>query len=327
MDKYVVREGSSMTDLYRTDERYERELQSIRNWPIGEKDRQIFLDFLHSMQARGIGFVQLLKYVQGMKTFLKNYNKSYNELTRQDLERFLISMQQLRLKPKTQHIRWYSVKKFFDFIGLGSCFFKVRFEKTRHKLPEEILTEDEVDAMIDVVGDDIGTNFNKLQKQCFIAVLYESGCRIGELMMLTPEAVKFDENGAVLLINGKTGQRRIRIVKHARLLQKYILDNNIPKNSRVFNFQWHTAAAILREAAAGAGITKRIYPHLLRHSRATHLASALSDQQLKQFFGWTGGSEMAAVYVHLSGRDIDSAIINYYRERGDFEKMKDMGIG
>jgi len=26
-------------------------------------------------------------------------------------------------------------------------------------------------------------------------------------------------------------------------------------------------------------------------------------------------------------RDIDSAIINYYRERGDFEKMKDMGIG
>jgi site-specific recombinase XerD len=328
MDTYLICEGSSMTDLYRTDERYERELQKISSWNILEKDKLLFTDFLRSMQACGIGFVQLLKYVQGMKTFLKCYNKSYNSLTRQDLERFLIAMQQARLSPKTQHVRWYSVKKFFDYLHLGNRFFKVRFEKTRHKLPEEILTEAEIGAMVECT--------DSITDACFIAVLYESGCRIGELLMMKKEDVGFDENGAVLIVDGKTGQRRIRIVEHARLLRKYILQNNIPvsniitksQSNRMFNLSWHASKKILKDAAARAGISKHVYPHLLRHSRATHLAAVLTDQQLKQFFGWTNASEMAAVYVHMSGRDIDQAILNYYSNREDAdEKLKKMGIG
>ena len=35
----------------------------------------------------------------------------------------------------------------------------------------------------------------------------------------------------------------------------------------------------------------------------------LTEQQLKAFFGWTGDSRMASTYVHLSGRDIDNAVL------------------
>jgi hypothetical protein len=64
---------------------------------------------------------------------------------------------------------------------------------------------------------------------------------------------------------------------------------------------------VLKKAAERAGISKPTNPHAFRHGRATWAANKLSDQQLKAFFGWTGGSRMAETYVALSGRDLDDA--------------------
>ena len=58
-----------------------------------------------------------------------------------------------------------------------------------------------------------------------------------------------------------------------------------------------------------AKVTKKVNPHMFRHSRATFLAKHLTEAQLKQFFGWTQSSDMAARYVHLSGRDLDSIML------------------
>jgi hypothetical protein len=66
---------------------------------------------------------------------------------------------------------------------------------------------------------------------------------------------------------------------------------------------------MLREVAQKAGVRKRVNPHIFRHSRATFLAKHLTEAQMKEYFGWTQASEMAAVYVHLSGRDVDSALL------------------
>jgi len=68
----------------------------------------------------------------------------------------------------------------------------------------------------------------------------------------------------------------------------------------------------LRNLARAAKIRKRIYPHLFRHSRATHLATHLTEAQMKQHFGWVQASDMASVYVHLSGRDVDSALLKLH---------------
>jgi len=65
----------------------------------------------------------------------------------------------------------------------------------------------------------------------------------------------------------------------------------------------------LRKIAKRAGIEKRVNPHSFRHARATHLAEHLTEQQMKKYLGWTEGSNMAAIYVHLSGKDMDAAIL------------------
>jgi ribosomal protein L40E len=59
-------------------------------------------------------------------------------------------------------------------------------------------------------------------------------------------------------------------------------------------------------------MAKKVHPHKLRHSRATFLASKLTEAQMNQIFGWKQGSDMPSIYVHLSGRDMDDAILGVY---------------
>ena len=90
--------------------------------------------------------------------------------------------------------------------------------------------------------------------------------------------------------------------------------------------KYRAADDILKNLAAKAGIKKRIYPHLFRHSRATHLANHLTEAQMKELFGWVRDSDMASVYVHLSGRDVDDALLKLHglatKEKERVEEFK-----
>jgi hypothetical protein len=68
----------------------------------------------------------------------------------------------------------------------------------------------------------------------------------------------------------------------------------------------------LQSLAEKAKIKKRINPHSFRHARASYLANHLTEAQLGKYLGWTPGSRMPGVYVHLSGRDTDSALLKMY---------------
>ena len=129
--------------------------------------------------------------------------------------------------------------------------------------------------------------------------------------------VSFEEYGARISITGKTGSRKVLIINSAPYLQEWI--NSHPTNFNPESYLWCTSknelltynriTAILKQAAIKAGIKKRIHPHLLRHSRATQLAPMMSDSQMKNYLGWTQSSKMAGIYVHLSGKDADEAIL------------------
>ena len=66
---------------------------------------------------------------------------------------------------------------------------------------------------------------------------------------------------------------------------------------------------MLNVTAQKAYVGKKCNPDLFRHSRATFLSKHLTEAEMKEYFGWTQASDMAAVYVHLSGRDVDSALL------------------
>jgi len=191
-------------------------------------------------------------------------------------------------------------------------------------VPEQLLTEDEVKRMIQVAANP--------RDRAFVAVLYESGCRIGEMLSLRVKNITFDRYGAAIAVPHfcKTGMRRVRIISSVPYLTEWL--NRHPDQGNPEAYLWQSregtqlsyprARHILSDLARKAGIGKRVFPHLFRHSRATHLANHLTEAQMKEYFGWVQDSEMASVYVHLSGRDVDKAILHMYGLEQDQSKQE-----
>ncbi len=297
-------------DIYDTKKRYLEQLNQIKDWDTTEKNKEKMLNFLKRIELEGVGVVQRSKYIFSFKTLLNAVNKDFDEFTDQDIENFIYSM--TRYKPKTKHIRWTCIRKFLRYIGKDTLFqnIKVSFNKSDVKLPEELLSEEEVKQMVEKA-----TN---IRDKALIMTLYESGCRIGETLTRKLKHVVFDEYGAVLMVDGKTGMRRVRLIQSVPLLANWIENHPqgepesflwVSLNNYRTPVKYGIISKMLKETASRANIRKRIYPHLMRHSRATILANKLTEQQLKVYFGWAGASKMASIYVHLSGKDVDDAIL------------------
>jgi len=94
-----------------------------------------------------------------------------------------------------------------------------------------------------------------------------------------------------------------------------------PNNNKK-EVSYNTIRQLIGEIAEKAGIKKRVNPHSFRHARATHLANILTESQMKQYLGWTQGSKMAAIYVHLSGRDVDNTILEMHGMKPPEEEAK-----
>lgn len=208
-------------------------------------------------------------------------------------------------------------------------------EPKNNLLPEELITEEEVMKLVNAAGHP--------RDKAFVFALYESGARIGELLPLKIKHINFDSQITWIMVNGKTGQRRIPLVVSTPYLATWL--NMHPTNSNPDAFLWtkialrnqqgrnadeeiaySTVRKILRQIFEKAGMKKGYNPHLFRHSRATFLANHLTEAQLKEMFGWTQASDMAARYVHLSGRDVDNALLGVYglksKEEANGSKLK-----
>jgi hypothetical protein len=149
-------------------------------------------------------------------------------------------------------------------------------------------------------------------------MLWETGARIGELLDLTVGDIEDRQHGKKVVIDGKTGPRRLPLVESVPHLNSWLNQHPVPKPEaplwckiRVSDDEPETIGynyirlKILRKTAEKADIDKPVNPHHYRHSRASHLANELKEAQLCEWFGWVQGSDVPAKYVHLSGRDLD----------------------
>ena len=240
----------------------------------------------------------------------------YDYLDFMNASTYLKAGKAVQYSPGTKQKIRTGLKKFLTFINhdLGAVI-KLRTLKNG-KIPEDILTREEIEKLID--------SCLSTRDRAIIATFYESGARKGELLAVQLKHVTFDENGAILNIQkGKTGSRRVMLLLASSYLKQWI-DTHPLKNDPdayifcSFNSPFGLISLVglanqLHKIASRAGIQpKRVYPHAFRHARATHLAEQLPEQLLKEYLGWTKSSTMASVYVHMSGRDVDNAILKLH---------------
>jgi len=149
------------------------------------------------------------------------------------------------------------------------------------------------------------------QDRLIVELFYETGARRGELAALRVKDVQFDEFGAILHLQGKSGTRRRRVYMSVPDLRAHLNEhpNRGNPNASLLYTQTGTSlndAEIYRHIR---NMSKRIlgrmiYPHQFHHTRATEDSRLFTDREMMQLFGWRH-PHMVGVYSHLSMRDVE----------------------
>ena len=303
-------------DIHEYKRKLNNSLRKLEKSKLSKANKKAIFEFHQECFAEGLSVPRIERYVFILRQIAEILGKDFKKATKRDIIRV---MQEIESRDYTEWTKLFykvALKKFYRWLrGTKDpppevAWIKLTMKNGNHKLPEELLTPEDVRKMVESAG--------SIRDKALIAVLYESGCRIGELASLQIKNISFDKYGAILMVDGKTGMRRVRIINSVPYLASWLSihpcreDPNSPVwviSGKCEIMKYRTIVKVLKVSAKSAGIQKRIYPHLFRHSRATYLAKHLTEAQMKQYFGWVQGSDMASVYVHLSGRDVDSALL------------------
>lgn len=307
-----------MIDIHNYNRKLEREIQSVKNSNvISTANKNQILKFVDDCLAESITKGRIARCITDLKNINRLLKADFKNAKLEHIKKLVARIEQEAWTDWTKYGIKVTIKKFFRWLHQSEEYpalvkwIKPRIKNNRMILPEDLLNENDIKALVN--------SARNPRDKALIMTLYESGCRVGEILTLKIKNLQFDDYGAQLIVNGKTGQRRVRIISATPFLSDWI--NNHPikdSNSPLWMCNGNKAMSyshignLLKRTAMNAGISKRVNPHSFRHSRATYLANHLTEAQMKEHFGWVQGSDMASVYVHLSGRDVDKALLKTY---------------
>ena len=257
----------------------------------------------------------LARVVRELRFIFKCMTKDAKLATRTDIEQLVTSINKSGKAPISRKKIKQTLRAFYKWLFKTNSYPEIvawiEVDRVASiKLPEELLNEEDIVKLIE--------NCRNQRDKVVIALLFDTGMRVGELLNLKVKDIVLNtESPSYTIVDGKTGKRRVTLVFSVPYLANYL--NNERRNTNpddslfVTNtkrsLDYENIRKLLSELKQRTGITKRLHPHLFRHSRASIYANSMTEQQLKKYFGWAGGSQMAAVYVHLSGKDVDDAVL------------------
>mgnify|MGYP000001825249 FL=1 len=197
-----------------------------------------------------------------------------------------------------QNQRINAIKFYYEkVLGQERRCYKVNRAKREKTLPD-VLSKEEIKKILDATVTD-------LRFFCMFSILYSAGLRISELLELKPG----DINESRSLIRVRQGKgKKDRYTLLSKPLMKKLTEYNRLYKPKVWLFEHRPGEPFtesivskrLKAAAREAGITKRIYPHLLRHSFATHLLEQGTDIKIVKELMGHNNIKTTERYVHIA---------------------------
>lgn len=217
--------------------------------------------------------------------------------------------------PATRNVRLAHLKSFFHYVRIENpaladqCenVMNVPFTKAE-KHPPEYMDEDSVSHMLHTVNPESRDGIRHL---AILSLLYDSGCRVQELIDLKVKDIQF-EKGQRIYVHGKGDKyREIPITSSTeKILKKYL--KNFPHSGNDMLFTNRKGEPLTRQGIRYiiqkyAAESKKsnpddfngvAHPHLLRHSKATHLVNAgVNIYNVRDFLGH---ASVATTQVYLT---------------------------
>jgi integrase/recombinase XerD len=264
---------------------------------------------LDELQRRNYSHRTAKTYVRIVRDFAEHFHCSPNRLGPEQIRQYQAYLFQVkRLTPATVS-QYASALRFFFVKTLRRHFLAehIPFPKQRRRLPI-VLSSEEVAKLIDAASN--------LYHRTLLMTLYSTGMRRAELCRLKVSDI--DSQRMMIRIRQGKGSRDREVPLSPKLLETLRAYWRWMK-PRTFLFPgtvkgWRADVPITpnmvwlacRQAAKAAGITKRLSPHTLRHSYASHLLEAGADLRTIQVLLGHSTLEHTLVYLHLSPKHLQA---------------------
>lgn len=259
-------------------------------------------------------------YWNFVEKFIKMYPKNTN-YTETDVARFIEEQIAERDYSISSHRQCISaLKHYFEYTGHALFDMdKLKRPKKSAYLPTVLSKEEMLDLL---------RATRNLKHRSTLALIYSSGLRIGELLKLELKDIDIDRR-QIFIRQGKGRKDRYVMLAESflPLLFNY-LQTYEPKKYFVEGLQGTTYSgsairSFLKDSCRRARIKKRITPHSLRHSFATHMLENGTDLRYIQELLGHAKPETTMIYTHVAQKDLVKiqspldASIKELLERGD----------
>ncbi|MBF0226076.1 MAG: site-specific tyrosine recombinase XerD [Desulfobacterales bacterium] len=260
----------------------------------------------------------LTKYIE----FLKSINiKSINDADAQIIIQHLIFLKEEGLSARSRARHLVSMRGFYNFLKNEKIIKSdptkiIDLPKSSLKLPD-VLSELDIVALLDASNSEKPTG---IRDGAMIELLYASGLRVSELTNIKIQDINL-EAGFMKVLGKGSKERIVPIGSYAKEKIKNYLDyvrNSLLKNYKS-NYLFIARAGkpmtrqsfwkIIKKYALKAGIKKKISPHSLRHSFASHLLE--------------GGADLRSIQIMLGHVDISSTQIYTHVANEHLRKVHD----
>jgi len=257
-----------------------------------------------------------------LEEYLVNNEIDYNKITLEDLQKLTAAIDSVCKRSVARIIS--GIKAFYKFCVIDKLLESSPADLLEQpKIPRylpEVLSVEEIEDMIAAI--DLSSSMGH-RNVAIIETLYGSGLRVSELVNMQLSNINFDEK--YMKITGKGSKQRFVPLSDNTIKQiKYWLyDRNLmhiqPKHEDFLFLNYggtqlsrEMVFKIIKQLAEDAGVRKKISPHTLRHSFATHLLEGGANlRAIQQLLGHSS-IITTEIYAHLSMNFLREEIIYYH---------------
>ncbi|MEW6063549.1 MAG: tyrosine-type recombinase/integrase [Nanoarchaeota archaeon] len=264
------------------------------------------------MLRRNYSLKTIESYKFCISKFLKQIKKEPKQVTKKDIKDFLDELIEKGKSGNTINVYLNALKFVFEKLLGKKMKVNIKYAKKPLRLPS-VLEKEEVIRLFGFV--------NNKKHKLMLQLMYSAGLRVSELLNLKVEDIRlYDrwkafekrQGGFGFVRQGKGRKDRIFIIAERlnpeikELIGKERLNENafLFQSNRKKQYSTRTVQEIIKKAKIRAKIDKKISPHTLRHSFATHLIENGYDLFSVQSLLGHKSPETTMVYIHLAAPNL-----------------------
>ncbi|MFH1372344.1 MAG: site-specific integrase [bacterium] len=291
----------------------------VRDTIIHQENRDLILRFIRDCRLgktvigrakKRIGPATCLKYLANFKIMCREFTKPFDAITQNDMELFVERLESDAIQTKkgrpfsdeTKAGIKKAIRKFWKW--------KDGDNKTYPELVEWIETYAPVKEIPALSRADVQLLIERSSNprdKALLMVLFDCGARIEELLNVRLKADHLfwkEETGCFMirLEFSKTKPRTVSAPLSTRYLKGWLTEHPLKDNPHAQLFPMSYAAVRMLISRLGRRVlSRRVTPHMLRHSSATYYANKLNRYQLCYRYGWAMSSDMVDRYIDREG--------------------------